>query len=160
MAVGDIKAEMVQVIRVTRVIGTGTEKDPVRTEVQYWEPNGKLIVKKDWQGDMSQKSMKELPEIDMERMKELLRSEPLTCIHEEEPKGVQENIDAVICVMSKMAFHFTAIVTTVTLILNLMMAIEGGYLDIGMIMLAVAHVSIISMYIGLQVRKDRHHDEP
>lgn len=52
MAVGDIKVEMVQVIRVTRVIGTDTEKDPVRTEVQYWEPNGKLIVKKDQSADM------------------------------------------------------------------------------------------------------------
>lgn len=52
MAVGDIKVEMVQVIRVTRVIGTGTEKDPVRTEVQYWEPNGKLIVKKGQSDDM------------------------------------------------------------------------------------------------------------
>lgn len=47
MAVGDIKAEMVQVIRVTRIVGAGTEKDPVRTEVQYWEPNGKLIAKKE-----------------------------------------------------------------------------------------------------------------
>lgn len=101
MAVGDIKAEMVKVIRVIRTVGTGTDKDPVRTEVQYWEPNGKLIVKKDWQGDISQESMKESPEIDMERMKELLRSEPLTCIHKEEPKGVQENIDAVICVLSE-----------------------------------------------------------
>ncbi len=52
MAVGDIKAEMVKVIRVTRTVGTGTEKDPVRTEVQYWEPNGKLIVKKDQSEDM------------------------------------------------------------------------------------------------------------
>lgn len=61
MAVGDIKAEMVRVIRVT----------------------------------------KESPEIDMERMEELLRSVPLTCIPKEEPKGVQENIDAVICALSK-----------------------------------------------------------
>lgn len=52
MAVGDIKAEMVKVIRVTRTVGTGTEKDPVRTEVQYWEPNGKLIVKKGQSDDM------------------------------------------------------------------------------------------------------------
>lgn len=58
-----------------------------------------------------------------------------------------------------MTFYFTAIVTTVTLILNLMMAVEGGYLDIGMIMLAVVHVLIISMCIGLKI-KDRHHDEP
>lgn len=101
MAVGDIKAEMVRVIRVTRVIGTGTEKEPVRTEVQYWEPNGKLIVKKDWQGDISQESMKESPEIDMEKMKELLRSEPLICIPKEEPRGGQENIDAVICALSE-----------------------------------------------------------
>lgn len=57
-----------------------------------------------------------------------------------------------------MTFYFTAIVTTVTLILNLMMAVEGGYLDIGMIMLAVAHVLIVSMCIGLKI-KDRHHDE-
>lgn len=52
MAVGDIKAEMVQVIRVIRIVGTGTEKDPVRTEVQYWEKNGKLIVKKDQSEDV------------------------------------------------------------------------------------------------------------
>ena len=52
MAVGDIKAEMVQVIRVIRIGGTGTEKDPVRTEVQYWEQNGKLIVKKDQSEDV------------------------------------------------------------------------------------------------------------
>lgn len=52
MAVGDIKAEMVQVIRVIRIVGTGTEKDPVRTEVQYWEQNGKLIVKKDQSEDV------------------------------------------------------------------------------------------------------------
>lgn len=52
MVVGDIKAEMVQVIRVIRIVGAGTEKDPVRTEVQYWEQNGKLIVKKDQSEDV------------------------------------------------------------------------------------------------------------
>lgn len=38
-------AEIVEVIRVKAVAGTGTDEDPVRNEVQYWEKNGKLIHK-------------------------------------------------------------------------------------------------------------------
>lgn len=104
----DIRVEMVQVIRVIRTVGKGTENDPVRREVQYWEPDGKLIVAKDWQGDMSpwrkqkKESMsKESPEIDVERMQELLRSTPLTCIPIEKPEEIQESVDAVIRALSE-----------------------------------------------------------
>lgn len=38
-----IKAEVVEVIRVIGKVGKGTEEDPVRTEVQYWEKSGKYI---------------------------------------------------------------------------------------------------------------------
>ena len=37
------KAELVEVIRTENVEGKGTEEDPVRTVVRYWEKNGKLI---------------------------------------------------------------------------------------------------------------------
>ncbi len=51
IAMKDIRVEMVQVIRVIRTVGKGTENDPVRKEVQYWKPDGQLIVAKDWLGD-------------------------------------------------------------------------------------------------------------
>lgn len=49
----DIRAEAVEVIRITRVAGSGTEKDPVRAEIQYWEKNGKLIAKRDQTEEIS-----------------------------------------------------------------------------------------------------------
>lgn len=39
-----MKAEVVKVIRTETVEGKGTEEDPVRTMVRYWEENGKLII--------------------------------------------------------------------------------------------------------------------
>lgn len=38
-----MKAEIVEVIRTENVEGNGTEEDPVRTVVRYWEKSGKLI---------------------------------------------------------------------------------------------------------------------
>ena len=40
-----ISAEIVEIIRTKTVVGEGTEKDPVRTEVQYWEKDGRVISK-------------------------------------------------------------------------------------------------------------------
>ncbi len=48
---GVIKAELVEVIRIRVNLGTGTEEDPVRTEVQYWDKNGKLLCKTDYLPD-------------------------------------------------------------------------------------------------------------
>lgn len=40
-----MKAEVIEVIKVTTTEGEGTKKDPVRVAVSYWEKNGKLIGK-------------------------------------------------------------------------------------------------------------------
>lgn len=40
---GIISAEVVEVIRIKAVVGSGAKEDPVRNEVQYWDKNGKLI---------------------------------------------------------------------------------------------------------------------
>lgn len=40
-------AKLEQVIVTKTVVGTGTENDPVREVVQYWDLQGKLLVEKD-----------------------------------------------------------------------------------------------------------------
>ncbi|MBQ8297679.1 MAG: carboxypeptidase [Ruminococcus sp.] len=40
------QAEVVQVIKTRTIVGTGTENDPVREVVQYWDLDGKLIAEK------------------------------------------------------------------------------------------------------------------
>ena len=40
---GCIKAEMVTVIKTVTVVGDGTKDNPVRTVIQYWTKEGKLI---------------------------------------------------------------------------------------------------------------------
>lgn len=40
---GTKKAEVVEVIKTECVIGDGTKENPVRTIIQYWDKNGKLI---------------------------------------------------------------------------------------------------------------------
>ncbi len=37
------KVRLVQVIRVDTLCGTGTERDPVRTVIQFWTTDGKKI---------------------------------------------------------------------------------------------------------------------
>ncbi len=37
------KAKIVPVIKVEAVIGDGTEKDPVRIVIQYWDLKGQLL---------------------------------------------------------------------------------------------------------------------
>lgn len=51
--------------------------------------------------EQGQSTSKESPEIDMERMQELLRSTPLTCIPIEKPEEIQESVDAVIRALSE-----------------------------------------------------------
>ncbi len=41
------KTKLVKVIKVIKTIGNGTEKNPVRTVIQYWSLNGKLLVTMD-----------------------------------------------------------------------------------------------------------------
>nr|DAT31559.1 MAG TPA: hypothetical protein [Caudoviricetes sp.] len=50
-----------------------------------------------------------------------------------------------------MQFNYTTIVSLIILIFNLWMAIEGGYLDSKLIILAVLQVLIMVMYIVLFV---------
>ena len=38
-----MKAELVEVIRTENVEGKGTEEDPVRTVVRYWDKDGTLL---------------------------------------------------------------------------------------------------------------------
>lgn len=42
-----MKAKVVKLIRTETSEGKGTEKDPVRTVVRYWDKKGKLVFKKD-----------------------------------------------------------------------------------------------------------------
>lgn len=51
--------------------------------------------------ELGQGTSKESPEIDVERMQELLRSTPLTCIPIEKPEEIQESVDAVIRALSE-----------------------------------------------------------
>ena len=44
---GTDKAEMIQVIKTTSIIGYGTKEDPVRYIYQYWDFNGNLLAKYD-----------------------------------------------------------------------------------------------------------------
>lgn len=44
-----MKAKVVKLIRTETSEGKGTEKDPVRTVVRYWDKKGKLVFKKDAQ---------------------------------------------------------------------------------------------------------------
>ena len=43
----EMKAKVVKLIRTETPEGKGTEKDPVRTVVRYWDKKGKLVFKKD-----------------------------------------------------------------------------------------------------------------
>lgn len=50
-AKGIERAKMVEVIKTRTVKGDGTPEDPVRSVVQYWEKDGRLIAEKeatDW----------------------------------------------------------------------------------------------------------------
>lgn len=47
MARGVDKAEVVQVIKTTSILGKGTEKNPVRYIYQYWDFKGNLLANKD-----------------------------------------------------------------------------------------------------------------
>ena len=51
--------------------------------------------------EQGQSTSKESPENDVERMQELLRSTPLTCIPIEKPEEIQESVDAVIRALSE-----------------------------------------------------------
>ena len=42
-----MKAEIVKLIRTETKEGAGTEKDPVRIVVRYWDRTGKLLFKED-----------------------------------------------------------------------------------------------------------------
>lgn len=42
-----MKLEIIKVIKTETVEGTGTEKDPVRTVVRYWDENGIVIAEKE-----------------------------------------------------------------------------------------------------------------
>lgn len=42
-----MKAEIIEVVRTETREGVGTEKDPVRTAIRYWEKNGELIAEKE-----------------------------------------------------------------------------------------------------------------
>ena len=43
----EMKAKVVKLIRTETSEGKGTEKDPVRTVVRYWDKKGKLVFEKD-----------------------------------------------------------------------------------------------------------------
>ena len=44
---GTDKAEIIQVIKTTSILGQGIEKDPVRYIYQYWDFEGNLLAKQD-----------------------------------------------------------------------------------------------------------------
>ncbi len=44
---GITRLEVVEAIKTRTVVGVGTEEDPVRTVVQYWDKEGKLIATED-----------------------------------------------------------------------------------------------------------------
>lgn len=44
---GTDKAEVMQVIRTTSILGYGTESDPVRHIYQYWDFEGNLLASHD-----------------------------------------------------------------------------------------------------------------
>lgn len=48
---GTKSAELITAIKTTAVVGTGTEEDPVRTIVQYWDLDGVLLVEHDPERD-------------------------------------------------------------------------------------------------------------
>lgn len=54
---GTDKAEVIQVIKTTSILGRGTEKDPVRLIYQYWDFKGNLLAKNDTliTGDLSER---------------------------------------------------------------------------------------------------------
>ena len=41
---GTDKAEMIEVIKTTSIMGYGTKEDPVRFVYQYWDLKGKLLA--------------------------------------------------------------------------------------------------------------------
>ena len=43
----EMTLEIIKVIKTETVEGTGTEKDPVRTVVRYWDENGTVIAEKE-----------------------------------------------------------------------------------------------------------------
>ena len=44
---GTDKAEVIQVIKTTSLLGLGIEKDPVRYVYQYWDFDGNLLAEHD-----------------------------------------------------------------------------------------------------------------
>ncbi len=44
---GTDAAKMIKVIKTVSLIGAGTEKDPVRYIIQYWDLKGKLLASHD-----------------------------------------------------------------------------------------------------------------
>lgn len=44
---GTDKAEVIQVIKTTSLLGLGTEKDPIRYVYQYWDFEGNLLAEHD-----------------------------------------------------------------------------------------------------------------
>ena len=45
------QAQMVEVIRIVRTVGTGSDEDPIRKLTSYWTPNGKKIAEMDFNDD-------------------------------------------------------------------------------------------------------------
>lgn len=43
---GITNVKIVEVIRIETSVGKGTEEDPARIEVQYWDKSGKMLCKK------------------------------------------------------------------------------------------------------------------
>lgn len=48
---GTDKAEVIQAIKTTSMLGEGTEKDPVRYIYQYWDFKGNLLASHDTLND-------------------------------------------------------------------------------------------------------------
>ena len=44
---GILSVQIIEVIKTKTAVGNGTEEDPVRTVVQYWDKEGKLIGTED-----------------------------------------------------------------------------------------------------------------
>lgn len=48
---GTDKAELINVIKTTSILGAGTKEDPVRHIYQYWDTKGKLLAAHDTLND-------------------------------------------------------------------------------------------------------------
>lgn len=51
--------------------------------------------------------------------------------------------------------HYTTIVAIVVLVFNLWTAIQGGYMDLGLLVLAIIQILLIGLHIGLQIAQKR-----